>query len=89
MEFGWTAMQSDLLLTPGALTRSKSSARDLSLHSKRSAARHSRRAGEQGDCLETEDIREFDKARVRTRSQLVRIATEKHASDWLMPKTAG
>lgn len=29
----------------------------------------------------------FQKAGVRTRSQLVRIAIEKHSSDWLRPKT--
>jgi two-component system, NarL family, nitrate/nitrite response regulator NarL len=31
----------------------------------------------------------FHKAGVRTRSQLVRIAIEKHASDWLRPETRG
>jgi len=30
----------------------------------------------------------FNKAGVRTRSQLVRIAIEKHSSDWLKPETA-
>jgi DNA-binding NarL/FixJ family response regulator len=30
----------------------------------------------------------FHKAGVRTRSQLVRIAIEKHASDWLRPEAA-
>jgi two-component system, NarL family, nitrate/nitrite response regulator NarL len=30
----------------------------------------------------------FNKAGVRTRSQLVRIAIEKHAFDWLKPETA-
>jgi two-component system nitrate/nitrite response regulator NarL len=30
----------------------------------------------------------FRKAGVRTRSQLVRIAIEKHSSDWLQPETA-
>jgi two-component system nitrate/nitrite response regulator NarL len=29
----------------------------------------------------------FHKAGVRTRSQLVRIAIEKHSSDWLLSKT--
>jgi two-component system, NarL family, nitrate/nitrite response regulator NarL len=31
----------------------------------------------------------FHKAGVRTRSQLVRIAIEKHSSDWLKPETKG
>ena len=31
----------------------------------------------------------FHKAGVRTRSQLVRIAIEKHSSDWLRPETKG
>jgi DNA-binding NarL/FixJ family response regulator len=30
----------------------------------------------------------FRKAGVRTRSQLVRIAIEKHSSDWLQPEAA-
>jgi len=30
----------------------------------------------------------FRKAGVRTRSQLVRIAIEKHSSDWLHPEPA-
>jgi hypothetical protein len=31
----------------------------------------------------------FQKAGVRTRSQLVRIAIEKHSSDWLRPRPQG
>jgi DNA-binding NarL/FixJ family response regulator len=31
----------------------------------------------------------FRKVGVRTRSQLVRIAIEKHSSDWLKPETKG
>jgi two-component system, NarL family, nitrate/nitrite response regulator NarL len=31
----------------------------------------------------------FQKAGVRTRSQLVRIAIEKHSSDWLKPHAQG